>query len=183
MISLTDSQQGAVTCRSEAQIPLAGLRRMEWRAGNADLSRRVSGVFSQIPVLSDCRCGKWEESDIPRPFYGDRQYPLVLGTITRNSPGNDLAAFSGEIPQHSRIFIVNGKATIGTKPTYLPPVICHSTSVICHFSPLHPMYPYLFLHFGLSLLSAGPALPWRQSLSLPPLLSVTMPQGPHRPPA
>ena len=59
---------------------------------------RGNGFFSQILVLSDGGCGKWEESDIPRPFYGDRQYPLVLGTITRNSPGNDLATFRGEIP-------------------------------------------------------------------------------------
>lgn len=100
----------------------------------------------------------------------------MFGTVTGNPTGYDLASFSCKISEKLGVFIVNPNATVGTKPTYLPSVICHSASVKCHCSPLSLI---LFPDSGPSRLFRGSDPPLRRPPFWLAPLSLTKPEGPH----
>jgi hypothetical protein len=77
-----------------------------------------------------------QQGDVARPLNGQRQLPLMLGAIARDTPGDDFPAFSDEIPQGSHILIVYLQSAVGTKTADFAPM--ESTSLASHNHGLSP---------------------------------------------
>ncbi len=67
-----------------------------------------------------CRC-EGQDGYVPGPFDGDRDLPLVFGTVSGDPPGNNLPSFRHEISKNPRISIIDIELLIGAKPTDLSP--------------------------------------------------------------
>jgi len=69
-------------------------------------------------ILSN-RCCKWQDSNITSPFDGYGDLPLMLCTVARNPPRNDLSPFRNKISKDSRILIFNIQFFVGAESTDL----------------------------------------------------------------
>ena len=83
---------------------------------------------------------------------------------TGNASRRNFATFSGVIPQHSGVFVIDHDTAVSTKPADLSSVISRSASIECHGPPLDPV---LRPHPGQFPLSQGPVLPFSQALLVP----------------
>jgi len=97
--------------------------------------------FSPALRLLDGRRRVGQEGDVASPLDGYSDHPLMLGTVSGNPAGDDLASLRCEQPQSPRVLIVNHQAAVCTVATNLPPVIGHFASAFIHHghSPLSPV--------------------------------------------
>ena len=72
------------------------------------------------------------------PLDGQSQFPLMLGAVAGNAPGDDFAPFRDEISERSHVLVVYLQAAVGTKPAYFPPM--KGTSLVA--SNDHGYSPY-----------------------------------------
>ena len=80
----------------------------------------------------------------------------MFSTGAGNAARCYFTTFSGVIPQHSGIFVINHDTAVSTKPADLSSVISRSSSIECHGPPLDPA---LCPHPGQPLLSQASLLP------------------------
>ena len=62
----------------------------------------------------------------------------MLSAGAGNASRRDFATFSGVIPQHSGVFVIDHNAAVSTKPADLSSMISCSSSIECHGPPLDP---------------------------------------------
>jgi len=78
---------------------------------------------------------------VTSPLDGKADHSLMLGAVSGNPAGNDLAALRCEQPQSPRVLIVDHQAAVCTVATNFSPVIGHFASAFIHHghSPLSPV--------------------------------------------
>ena len=96
--------------------------------------RRSGGIIILCCAVGIHNLTKIDSSDIRQkgnrsgPFDCVGERSLMLGTTTGQSSGNDFAAFGNKISQRFRIFVINYKTCISTKPANFPAMVYSSFS-------------------------------------------------------
>ena len=84
------------------------------------------------------RRGKGQNRNVTRSLDRRCHLPLVLCTVTRDPPGNDLSPLSNEISEDSRVLIIDVHFLIGAESTNLAPDERFFLPVRCwSFRPIH----------------------------------------------
>jgi hypothetical protein len=86
---------------------------------------------SSILIMAQGCCVR-HQGNGPCTFDSSGQLSLVLGAIARYPPWNNLSPLCGKEPKRPRVFIINGKARIGTEPTNLSSAEESPVSILCH---------------------------------------------------